>query len=201
VKAATTLHLTLEEQMTTRHSLLALTFLLLVGSAGCSTGSGDVTGPPPPPPAPPGPAPDLIQQVTVRFDSITVLGTCDYDSIFESSADGEFTFGISIRGIAVIPGWNATYREGTHALGSSAQATFARNVTKGERFTVVFTASEKDGALGNDSKLNNKSGEKEFQWVAGAWSGAAGASIQLQGPDPDLCGVRLRYTITSVRAS
>jgi hypothetical protein len=185
--------------MTHQRTLRTLAFLMLVTSGACAAGSGDnVTGPPPPPP--PGPAPDVIQQVTVRFDSITVLGTCDYDSIFESASDGEFTFGISVKGLASIPSWNVNYRQGTHALGSTARLTFRRNVTKGERFTILFTASERDGVLGNDTKLNNKAGEDEFQWVTNRWA-ALRSVIQLQGPDEDLCGVRLRYSVTSVAAT
>jgi hypothetical protein len=196
--------------MVYRRSLLALALLLLVGPAACSSGSGDATAPPTPPPAPPpGPAPDVIRNVTVRFDSITVLGSCDHDSIFESANDGEFVFAVSVRlgtqttmntaDHAVITNLSGTYREGLHRLPSSAFITFTRNVTKGDRFSVLFSASERDGALGNDSKLNNKSDAKVFQWVANGWSGTR--DIQLNGPDAGLCGVRLRYTVTSAVAA
>lgn len=193
--------------MTQQRRLLTLALLLLVGPAACSSGSGDITQPPPPPPPPP--AADVIRRVTVRFDSITVMGSCDHDSIFESAGDGEFDFSVAVRmgtatsmsstDHAVLSGIDGTYREGVHPLPASAAMTFTRNVTQGERFRVVFHAIEKDGVLGNDPKMNGRSDGKVFEWVANAWSGSR--EIQLNGPDEDLCGVRLRWTVTSVLAT
>jgi hypothetical protein len=177
---------------------------LLLALSACTKGS-ETTAPPPPEPAA-----DVIHAVTILFDTLTVTGSCDHNSIFESPGDGEFVFDLAIRlivptGISltnhfVAQGLSGTYTEGGHLLSNTASTTFFRNVTKNERFGIAFTAIEKDGLLGTDPQMAIGS-LFVYSWTGSDWvdgDKARRRNIEFHNGKPKDCGVRLSYRIISV---
>jgi len=175
----------------------ALLFAFLAPAA-CT--EGGATGPQVPPP-PPGPAPDVIQTVTVAITGLEITGSCDHDNIFESSGDGEFTFVFEVTpsGSQTTTVWSVsqTYSEGSHDTGGQA-AVFNRNVTRGEDFGVRFVGTEFDGLLGADGQFNGRFNGRSHNYSGGSWDAASGTRT-LTGGKP-MCGAELTYSITSVDA-
>lgn len=141
---------------------------------------------------------DNIQTVSVSVDRFVVDGTCDGDSIFEDTIDGEFELRFELErsgtGRSSIWSTSGTYTKGAHNV--SAGFTFNRNVSRGEDFTLWFTATENDGLLGADSRLDHRSSGRNFTYSNGAWrsNGSTGASIPIGSGS---CGVTVFWTLTS----
>ena len=77
---------------------------------------------------------DNIQVVTVRARTLRITGTCDNNSIFESSSNGEFSFTLHVTpsGDSRRTVWSVSRRTyGTGSRSVSASTTFTRNVTEG----------------------------------------------------------------------
>lgn len=139
-----------------------------------------------------------LHDVTIRFDSITVMGTCDNNSLFETREDGEFELEFQV--------WNAAgtsmdwsrkpygpLKKGTHRI--PFVATVRRDVSMDTGLRVHFWASEKDGLLGNDPDMSRKNRWMTHQYDGSGWTG--GRKIELVGGEASQCGVRLIYSITS----
>jgi hypothetical protein len=160
--------------------------------SGCSAGSTA----PDVPAAPAEPTEQNIHTVEIRFDSITVMGNCDRNSVFESAVDGEFEFLVTI---ADAQGIKRDYKhtaitaleEGTHLLGWEAR--IRRDLTEQLGLRVHFWASELDGILGHDPEMSDKNRWVTHQWDGTKWSG----DRKIELVSSAKCGVRLRYSITS----
>lgn len=183
-------------QTTVRSAMLALAAAVCACSPAAEAAMG--------PAEPGGPAADIIHLVRVRMDSITVMGSCDHNSIFESSEDGEFIFRIAVITTDVVWGRSVsgTYKEGLHALNpASAWTASLQRIASAERkvpelqdFSIEFHATEKDGVLGSDPAMNTY-GRAHVQWSPSQNKFLAMPSIEVKSGDK--CGVRLRFTITS----
>jgi len=138
---------------------------------------------------------DNVQSVTLQLTSVVVNGTCEEDSIFEDDIDGEFRFIFEFRrdgGSTTIWSVGPTpYTKGSHPVAQSA--TFNRNVTRGEDFAVWFTATEFDGILGEDSKLNGTFAGRVYTYQSGQWTPTSRSLTVGTGS----CGATVNYTITS----
>jgi hypothetical protein len=141
---------------------------------------------------------DNVQLVVIRLDRVVVDGTCDTDSIFESGGDGEFTFRFEVErsggGRTLV--WSTDMRPftlGSHPFGSNTGITFARNVSRGEDFVLWFTATEWDGLLGEDPKLNRTTAARTHTFQGGRWV-AAGTSISLGSGS---CGATIHWNLSS----
>ena len=126
-----------------------------------------------------------LHDVTIRFDSITVMGTCDNNSLFETKEDGEFELEFQV--------WNAAgtsmdwsrkpygpLTKGTHRI--PYVATVRRDVSMDTGLRVHFWASEKDGLLGNDPDMSRKNRWMTHQYDGSGWTG--GRKIELVGGEP-----------------
>lgn len=141
---------------------------------------------------------DNIQVVSVLLNTIIVDGTCDTDSIFESHGDGEFTFRFEVErsGTGRTLVW-ATDRQ-TFALGptpipGNRGLEFTRNVSQGEDFILWFTATEWDGLLGADPKLDGATAGRSHTYQGGRWV-ATGTSISLGSSS---CGATIQWSLSS----
>lgn len=173
--------------------IAALLAATLTAVACADGGTAGPTGPPPP-------APDLIQSVIVRITGLEITGSCDHDSVFESSSDGEFSFSFEVtpRGSQTTRVWSVAdrkYTERTHDTGGQSTR-FNRNVTRGEDFEVQFRGTEYDGLLGADSDFNGKFAGRSFQYENGAWTGGTSHTLTLSG-NKSRCGARIHFTVTS----
>jgi hypothetical protein len=140
---------------------------------------------------------DNVQIVTITANRVVINGTCDTDSIFESSVDGEFTFNFEIErsGTGLTSIWAADRRAftvGAHPL-PNLVATFTRNVTRGEDFIVLFTATEWDGLLGVDPKLNGVGRGIPYTYQNGRWEPDA-TSITVGSAS---CGATIQWSLES----
>jgi len=143
------------------------------------------------------PAPN-IQLVTVALDRVVINGTCDADSLFEDSGDGEFSFRFEVErsGGGRTSLWvtnGQAFKIGPYSL-ANYSLTFARNVSQGEDFILWFTATESDGVLGADPKLSGASVGRPHIYQNGTWAGG-GNSITLGTSD---CGATIRWDVSSV---
>jgi hypothetical protein len=135
---------------------------------------------------------DNVQVVVVVLDKVVIDGTCDTDSVFESPGDGEFSFLFEVErsggGRTVV--WRTDkekFSRGARSIGGNVGLTFSRNVSRGEDFILWFAATEWDGALGPDAKLNDASTGRTYTYQDGGWvtngspmsvgSSACGATI------------------------
>jgi hypothetical protein len=139
---------------------------------------------------------DNVQIVTITANRVVINGTCDTDSIFESSVDGEFTFDFEIErsGTGLTSIWAADRRAftvGAHPLAN--EANFNRNVTRGEDFIVWFTATEWDGLLGADPKLKGVGRGIPHTYQNGRWEPAT-TSITVGS---DSCGATIQWSLAS----
>ncbi len=142
---------------------------------------------------------DNIQVVTVTPTTLVIDGTCDNDSIFESSQNGEFSFTFDVErsgtGRTTIWGNGLTsYTKGNHAV--SASMTFNRDVSKGEDFLLWFTGTEFDGALGADTKFNGVARSTSYTWDGSSWVPSS-RSIGLSGGSQ--CGATIKFNVSSHR--
>jgi hypothetical protein len=138
---------------------------------------------------------DNVQVVSITLNRVIVDGTCDTDSLFESAHDGEFSFRFEVErsGGGRTPVWTTdkqAFNLGTHSLGDSRFLRFNRNVSKGEDFVLWFTATEWDGALGADSKLNAVTAKQAYTYQGGKWVGNAVA----MSVGSDRCGATIQWT-------
>jgi hypothetical protein len=141
---------------------------------------------------------DNVQRVTLEVTSVVILGTCDENSLFENNVDGEFYFQLELLrdgGTSTI--WaagTAPFTRGTHPV-DRVVAPFNRNVTRGDDFTLRFTAYEYDGLLGADSRLNGHFTSLNYTYPGGQWTPLA-RSLTL-GAEAN-CGASVNFTITSL---
>lgn len=177
---------------TTRIATVTATIFALLGPVACS--ESGTTGPEEAPS-------DEIQRVTVSVATVEVTGSCDHDSPFESSDNGEFDlqFDVTPSGSAAVTLYGAqrAFVEGEHTIGGSI--TFDRNVTAGEAFEATCRASEFDGVLGPDSDFDAKVTTQDHSYAGdNIWRPGRENAIALEGKgDAELCGVTLHYEIDS----
>ena len=139
---------------------------------------------------------DDLQRVTVRVTNIVIDGTCDTNSIFEDSKDGEFEFEFTVTPsgqsrTTILTSGPRAFTLGAHTF---TQATsFTRNVTQGQDFLLQFVGSEFDGILGADPRLNGFSRNRPYLYTGGQWApGSRSLSI-----GSGSCGATINFTITS----
>jgi hypothetical protein len=141
---------------------------------------------------------DNIQRVALTVNSVVIVGTCDENSLFENNVDGEFFFQLELlRDGGTNTIWSAgraPYARGTHSVGRVVTP-FNRNVTRGEDFTLRFTAWEYDGLLGADPRLDGHFRSRTYTYQGGGWTPAA-RSLDLRA-DAN-CAVSLDFSITSL---
>lgn len=179
--------------MRTSRVAIPVTFLFtLLGPVACSEGVS--TGP-----VPPAPPPSPIQSVTVEITGLEITGSCDHDSIFESSGDGEFTFLLTISPtpasdlpIEIAPTPRA-YGEGRHNV--AGRVSFEQDVVAEPAVVVEFRGTEWDGLLGPDGQLNRKVDGAILRYGNGTF-GDDPVVLTLRGDKPN-CGARLTLEITS----
>lgn len=140
---------------------------------------------------------DNVQLVTVALNRVVINGTCDTDSIFEDSADGEFSFRFEVErsggGRTSLWATNGqAFKIGPHSLAGYA-LTFGRNVSQGDDFILWFTATESDGALGADPKLAGTSVGRPHSYQSGEWEGG-GSSVTL---GTSACGATIHWSVSS----
>jgi hypothetical protein len=141
---------------------------------------------------------DNVQRVRVTLTRVVIDGTCDNDSLFESPGDGEFSFEIEVErsGTGTTTIWETAKRPftlGSHTL-TDVGFTFNRNVTRGEDFILRFFATEWDGLLGPDPKLNGVGKGQPFVYQNGRWVPDATSLSVGSGA----CGVTIHWTLSSV---
>jgi hypothetical protein len=141
---------------------------------------------------------DNVQVVSVRLDRVVVDGTCDTDSIFEGGDDGEFTFRFEVErsGSGRTLVWSTdkqAFRRGSHPFPPNSGLTFARNVSRGEDFVLWFTATEWDGLLGEDPKLEGVTAGRSHTYRDGGW--VANATFISLGSGS--CGATIHWTLSS----
>jgi hypothetical protein len=142
---------------------------------------------------------ETLHEVSVTFESLTVLGSCDHNSIFESKDDGEFDVKVTLADAGAnrmefSRNVSATLTEATHRLNPTLWSVVVlRDVSRSVGLRVHVWASERDGLLGNDSAMSDRNLWMTHQWNGTSWTG--GRTIDLVGSSQ--CGVRLRYSITS----
>lgn len=141
---------------------------------------------------------DNWQDVTVTVDTLTILGSCDHDSIFESPNDGEFEFMLTWGGGTVWRRAKTTYSERSYAVNAAATLPF-RAATPRLLYhpDVLFEATEYDGALGADRDMNHKVVGTTVSYAGdGKWNGGNLVTAIGKG-SAGLCGARLEFTTTS----
>ena len=175
----------------TWYSNVAIAAVVVAGLSGCATGTG---------PAEAGAGAvetEVLHEVHVRFDSLTVMGSCDHNSIFESASDGEFDFELSVADADAYATdfrrkMSDTLKAGSYSLDGSWTVRVLRDVARPIGLRIHFWATERDGLLGKDPAMSQN------RWVTHQWNGTTwtgGRKIELVGGEK--CGVRVRYTITS----
>ncbi|MEZ5284834.1 MAG: Ig-like domain-containing protein [Vicinamibacterales bacterium] len=139
---------------------------------------------------------DNVQQVSLRLTSIVINGTCDGNNPFEDSGDGEFSFSFTVtRDGGTTTVWStdrAAFTAGSHPL--SQGQTFQRNVTRGEDFLLEFRATEYDGLLGADSRMNDRFTNRSYVYSGGQWGTARSMAL-----GDSNCGATVNYSISSSR--
>jgi hypothetical protein len=176
--------------------------VIALGAIACAEGTPTSPSPQPPPAvgAPPSVGPN-IQRVTVTPSKLSVTGSCDHDSRFESADDGEFQFRLDVeRGGVWTTVWSTeqgAYKERDYSI-EDRSMTFMRNVTNGEDFLVRFVATEYDGLLGADRDFNTTT-TKSHTWAGnGLWRPGLANVIALVGKGhKDLCGAEIHYAIAT----
>jgi hypothetical protein len=139
-----------------------------------------------------------VQVVSVTLDRLVVDGTCDTDSLFESPDDGEFSFRFEVErsGSGLTPIWSTERRPFTrrsHPFAPNTGLTFARNVSRGEDFVLWFAATEWDGLLGADPKLNGLRTGRSHTYRDGGW--VANSTFISLGSGS--CGATIHWTLSS----
>ena len=138
-----------------------------------------------------------IERVTIAAEELTIRGTCDTDSLFESSEDGEFYFRFEVErsgGRTSIWGADEKFTLGKHPL--TAATAFNRNITQGEDFILWFYATEYDGLLGADPKLPGGGRSRSYTYEDGVGWVASSNVLELGSSD---CGASIRWTVSSRR--
>jgi hypothetical protein len=137
-----------------------------------------------------------IQRVTVQLSRLVIDGTCDDNSIFEDSGDGEFSFRFEITrdgGTTTI--WSTGTTPFTRGSHSRTQGlSFTRNVSQGEDFLLEFRGTEYDGLLGADPRFNGRFSGRNYVYGGGVWTPST-RSLSLGSGS---CGATMHYTISSV---
>lgn len=141
---------------------------------------------------------DDLQRVTVQVANIVIDGTCDTNSIFEDSVDGEFEFEFSVTpsGAATTTILGTGRRDlalGAHTF--QAGTSFTRNVTQGQDFTLEFKGTEFDGLLGPDPRLAGSAVGRVYLYSGGSWTPSL-RSISLGSGS---CGATINFNITSTK--
>jgi hypothetical protein len=142
----------------------------------------------------------VMHDVYVQFHTLTVMGSCDHNSIFETKEDGEFELYVSVHDSqGAIRDWFATFsgslKEDEYLAPRDWRTKVVRNVAVPQGLRVTFSAMEKDGLLGADPAMNHKTIWLTHQYDGNGWTG--GRKIELVTGKPTECGIRVDYSIVS----